>query len=174
MEKIVQMAIPIKLLLLDVDGVLTDGKLYFSEQGDEIKAFNILDGLGIKLLQQNGIKVGIITGRNTRLLERRAENLGISLVVQGREDKREAMMEILTELSIDMDEVAYMGDDLPDLPAILAAGLGMTVDNAHPLVKEKASWVSSKKGGEGAVREACDFLLDAQGKLELTLKPYLY
>lgn len=173
MEKQVQKAIPVKLLLLDVDGVLTDGKLYFSEQGDEIKAFNILDGLGIKLLQQNGIRVGIITGRNTALVARRAENLGITLIKQGREDKLVAMNEVLETLNLEPAEVAYMGDDLPDLPAILGAGLGMTVASAYPLVIEKADWCSSRKGGEGAVREACDFILDAQGKLETTLTPYL-
>ncbi len=173
MDTTTKLAIPVKLLLLDVDGVLTDGKLYFSEQGDEIKAFNTLDGLGIKLLQQSGVKVGIVTGRNTQLVARRADNLGINILLQGREDKHTATQEIAAQLNLDLTEIAYLGDDLPDLPAIEAVGLGMTVNNGHRIVKERADWCSEKDGGNGAVREACDFIMNAQGNLQAMIEPWL-
>ena len=114
----------IKLLLLDVDGVLTDGHLYYGNNGEELKAFDIQDGLGIKLLQRAGCQVGIITGRVSKLLQRRADELGISPVVQGREDKLTALVELLETMDIQMDEIAFMGDDLPDLAVINRVGLG--------------------------------------------------
>ena len=173
MDSDIKLAIPVKLLLLDVDGVLTDGKIYYSSTGDEIKAFNIQDGLGIKLLQRSGLQVGIITGRQSAMVDRRARELGIELLVQGQENKLAAMREILQTQDLSTDEVAYMGDDLPDLPAINHAGLGMTVANANPLVQENADWVSDFAGGHGAVRQACEFILEAQGKLEAARQPYL-
>jgi len=173
MDKVRQAAKKIRLLLLDVDGVLTDGQLYYSEDGYETKAFNIQDGLGIKLLQRNGIEVGIITGRSSKLLARRADELGIELVIQGREDKLAALNELLKIHNYQLDEIAYAGDDLPDLAIIRRAGLGIAVANACHLVAKHADWQTSSSGGQGAVREIAEFILDSQDKLETTLSDYL-
>lgn len=156
----------IKLLALDVDGVLTDGRLYFLEDGSEIKAFDTQDGHGIKMLQSAGVEVAIITGRTTNLVARRAQNLGIKHLYQGREDKVEALKDLLGLLRLTADQVAYMGDDLPDLSAITFAGLGLAPANAHAFVKTNANLVTQTEGGRGAVREVCDFILSAQGALE--------
>jgi 3-deoxy-D-manno-octulosonate 8-phosphate phosphatase (KDO 8-P phosphatase) len=166
-------AAKIRLLALDVDGVLTDGRLYFSEDGHELKTFDTQDGHGIKMLQQAGIACAIITGRNTKLVERRATNLGIKYLLQGREDKLVALRELIAPLGIALDEVAYAGDDWPDLPAIRAAGLGIAVANAHEVLYEHADYVTSLGGGRGAVREICDVLLRAQDRYDDALAPYL-
>lgn len=163
----------IRLLALDVDGVLTDGRLYFSEAGDEIKTFDTQDGHGIKMLQSAGVQVAIITGRTTELVPRRARNLGIAHVQQGREDKLVALHELIATLGLGLDEVAYVGDDWPDLPAILAAGLGVAVANAHSELRQRADHVTTLAGGRGAVREVCDLLLMAQGRYDDALAPYL-
>lgn len=163
----------IKLLALDVDGVLTDGRLYFSEAGDESKTFDTQDGHGIKMLQTAGVQVAIITGRTTELVQRRARNLGIVHLQQGREDKLVALTELIGTLGLSRDEVAYVGDDWPDLPAILAAGLGIAVANAHQELRQRADHVTTLGGGRGAVREVCDLLLMAQGRYDDALAPYL-
>lgn len=163
----------IRLLALDVDGVLTDGRLYFSASGDELKAFNILDGHGIKLLRSQGVEVAIITGRTSPLTARRASDLGIVHLAQGREDKKQALSELCTTLSIHLDEVAYVGDDLPDLGAIRACGLGICVANAHEALKPHADYCTTQKGGEGAVREVCDLILKAQDKYDAIIAHYL-
>ncbi|MGK2913154.1 MAG: KdsC family phosphatase [Porticoccaceae bacterium] len=163
----------IRLLLLDVDGVLTDGRLYYGENGDELKAFHIQDGLGIKLLQKNGIEVGIITGRDSKLVSRRAQELGIELLVQGSEDKLKALEEVLAKKARPMTEIAFMGDDLPDLPLIRRVGLGMAPADANPAVAEHALWRATRSGGQGAVREGADFILRAQGKLKGAIAGYL-
>ena len=155
-------AAKIRLLALDVDGVLTDGSIYYSNKGDELKAFNIKDGLGIKLLRQSGVKVAIITGRQSDIVARRAQELGIKDVVQGREDKYQALLELCNQHGIGIEECAYMGDDLPDLGAITKAGLGLAVADAVSAVREAADWVSAYSGGCGAVREACELLLSAR------------
>ena len=154
----------VRLFALDVDGILTDGLIYYSSSGDELKAFNIKDGLGIKLLQTVGVRVAIITGRQSEIVARRARELGITDVLQGREDKRQALLELCQRHKISMEECAYMGDDLPDLGAIMAAGLGMTVADASSAVREAADWRSRYNGGCGAVREACEFILSAKGE----------
>jgi 3-deoxy-D-manno-octulosonate 8-phosphate phosphatase (KDO 8-P phosphatase) len=154
----------VRLFALDVDGILTDGLIYYSNSGDELKAFNIKDGLGIKLLLTVGVRVAIITGRQSEIVARRARELGIADVLQGREDKRQALLEVCQRHNISMDECAYMGDDLPDLGAIIAAGLGMTVADASSTVREAADWRSRYNGGCGAVREACEFILSAKGE----------
>jgi 3-deoxy-D-manno-octulosonate 8-phosphate phosphatase (KDO 8-P phosphatase) len=159
-----QRAARIRLLALDVDGILTDGRIIYGNDGEELKAFNIKDGLGIKLLQQAGVPVAIITGRQSAIVARRANELGISQVVQGREDKREALEELCALCEIDIAQCAYMGDDLPDLGAINACGLGMTAADADETVREAAHWQSRQRGGEGAVREACEFILRARGE----------
>ena len=171
--RITEKARQIRLLALDVDGVLTDGRLYFTEDGQEIKTFDSQDGHGIKLLQKTGIVCAIITGRTSQLVERRARNLGITLLLQGREDKLVALKELSEQLSIPLEEMAYVGDDWPDLPAIRAAGLGVAVANAHREVRRYADFVSLATGGRGAVREVCDLILEAQGRYEEALAPYL-
>lgn len=163
----------IKLLLLDVDGVLTDGRLYFGNQGGEFKSFCTLDGQGIKALQKTGVMVGIITGRTSNLVARRASDLGITILVQGREDKWEALQEILHEHPVALNDIAFMGDDWPDLSIMTRVGLAFTVANAHASVAARAHWQSRERGGEGAVRAACDLIMQAQGTFETALAPYL-
>lgn len=160
---VTQRGAKIRLLALDVDGVMTDGRLYYSDTGGETKAFNIKDGLGIKLLQRAGVQVAIITGRSSTMVERRASELGIKHIIQGREDKRQALLELCQTLDLSTEDCAYMGDDLPDLGAITAAGLGMTVADGCDSVRAAADWVSTLPGGGGAVREACEFILTARG-----------
>jgi len=163
----------IKIVIFDVDGIMTDGSLYFCEDGSEIKTFNILDGQGIKLLQKAGIKTGIITGRQSNMVKKRASDLGIDHLYQGREDKIVVLDQLLKDIDLSYDNVAYMGDDLPDLPIIRRVGLGITVANGHPTVTEYAFWQTTKAGGKGAVREFCDKLLSARGELDELLQPYL-
>ena len=159
-----KLATGIRLLALDVDGILTDGRIYYGNNGEELKAFNIKDGLGIKLLQRAGVKVAIITGRNSEIVARRARELGIEDVIQGREDKRVALQELCELQSLTLADCAYMGDDLPDLGAINSAGLGMTVCDGSAAVRAAADWTSSLGGGCGAVREACEFILSARNQ----------
>ena len=146
----------LQLLALDVDGVLSDGRLYYTDQGEEFKSFNIRDGLGIKLLQRAGITVAIITGRTSAMVTRRAAELSIAHVVKGREDKLEALLDLCGNLKIDLSNVAYMGDDLPDRKAIMAVGLGATVADAASDVAAIADWQSRLPGGQGAVRELAE------------------
>ncbi|MCR6650649.1 MAG: HAD hydrolase family protein [Cellvibrionaceae bacterium] len=162
----------IRLLVLDVDGVLTDGRLYYGAQGEALKVFNTLDGHGIKMLQRAGVKVAIITGRRGEALLARARDLGIDWIQQGREDKFVALQEMLAAEPIPLDEIACMGDDWPDLAVMTRVGLSLTVANAHPEVKARAHWLSQNRGGEGAVREACDLLLRAQNHFQQILGEY--
>ena len=154
----------ISLLLLDVDGVLTDGRLYFSNSGEETKAFHCLDGHGIKMLMSVGIDVGIITGRSSALLQKRADDLGIELLYQGREDKLKALEEIMASTGLKSSQICYVGDDLPDLPVLEAVGLGFSVPQGHPDITAAADAVTENAGGRGAVREITDFLLKSQNK----------
>jgi len=172
-QSTLQKARAIRLLALDVDGVLTDGKLYFSAQGDELKAFSILDGHGIKMLLNNEIEVAIITGRTSPLVARRARDLGITYILQGREDKKIALQELSEELNIPLQNTAYVGDDLPDLSAIISAGLGICVPNAHSFVKQHADLCTLASGGQGAVREVCDLILEAKELLSALHQTYL-
>lgn len=170
---LVQRARNVRLLVLDVDGVLTDGKLYFLADGSEAKAFSTLDGQGIKMLMNSGVKVAIITGRTSTIVERRAANLGIMHLIQGREDKRTALDELLSSLQLSYDQVAYLGDDLPDLAAIRCVALGVAVANANTFVRQHALAVTVLDGGEGAARELCEFIMAAQGTLNAALNAYL-
>lgn len=163
----------VRLIALDVDGIMSDGRLYFSARGDELKAFNILDGLGLKQLMTAGITVAVITGRRSPLTEKRMTDLGIRHLMQGREDKKIALQELVSGMNITPEQIAYMGDDLPDLPALHYAGLGISVPNGYWLVRQQADYCTRAKGGHGAVREACDLILWAQGRLHSTLQPYL-
>lgn len=163
----------IRVLALDVDGVLSDGQLLYGNSGEETKAFYTPDGVGIKMLQASGIAVAIITGRESGIVKRRAAELGIAHLVQGRDDKLQALEELIPALDVSMEEVAYMGDDMPDLAAIKACGLGMTVASGDEYVASHADWRSQKPGGRGAVREACEFILDAQELLTAARQRWL-
>jgi 3-deoxy-D-manno-octulosonate 8-phosphate phosphatase (KDO 8-P phosphatase) len=172
-SRALEKACQIKLLVLDVDGVLSDGRLHYGNDGEESKAFCTADGLGIKMLQAQGIKVAIITGRNSDIVARRARELGIAHLIQGRDDKLQALHELVQTLDLELSHVAYMGDDLPDLSAIQAAALGMTVADGDEFVASHADWRSQRPGGRGAVREACEFILQAQDKLKAVRCGYL-
>jgi 3-deoxy-D-manno-octulosonate 8-phosphate phosphatase (KDO 8-P phosphatase) len=172
-NELLQRAQNIKLAVFDVDGVLTDGKLYFLVDGSEFKTFNTLDGHGIKMLINSGVRTAIITGRNTPVVERRAKNLGIQHLYQGREDKLVVLDELLAELGLDYSQVAYLGDDLPDLPVIRRVGLGMAVASADRFVRKHAHGITEARGGEGAAREFCELIMQAQGTLEAAQAAYL-
>lgn len=152
----------VKLLVLDVDGVMSDGKVTYTSDGAELKSFNIKDGVGIKRIQKAGVQTAIITGRVSPMVERRAAELGIHHLIQGREDKLVALKELLVSLSIELKDVAYMGDDLPDIEAITSAGIGACPADAAVAVLKQADWIASLKGGEGCVREFCDHILDVE------------
>jgi len=171
--EILAAAQPIQLLALDVDGILSDGQLYFGNQGEEIKAFNSLDGHGIKMLQASGVKVAIITGRTSNIVAQRASQLGIDLLLQGREDKLLALFELTQNMQIDWAQMAYMGDDWPDLAAIIKVGLGITVPNAASGLATHCQYLTQRSGGQGAVREVCDLIMQAQGSWQLAMQPYL-
>lgn len=149
----------IRLLVMDVDGVMTDGKIIYTSDGQEIKSFNIKDGLGIKRAQASGIETAIITGRTSPMVERRALELGIAHLVQGREDKLAVLSDLLDQINLSLDQVAYIGDDLPDLTAIESVKLGACPADAATEVKSRANWVSTRAGGDGCVRELCDLLV---------------
>lgn len=161
-EQASESASKIRLLLLDVDGILTDGKLYFSNSGEESKAFHSLDGHGIKMLMHSGIAVGIITGRESNIVAKRAADLGIKILYQGREDKIAVLKEICNNIEIKTEAIAYAGDDLPDLPVLKTVGLSFSVPGAHYQIKESVHVITARGGGEGAVREITDFILSAQ------------
>lgn len=163
----------VRLLILDVDGVLTDGRLFLGPEGQDLKAFHTLDGHGIKLLQRHGIDVAIVTGRTSAAVSRRARELGITRLVQGREDKWAALQELLATAPVAPEHMACMGDDLPDLTIMCRVALALTVPNAHPVVRQHAHWQSHAHGGEGAVREACDMILRAQGLYDQAIADYL-
>ena len=172
-KELMQRGKNIKLAVFDVDGVLTDGRLYFLEDGSEFKTFNTLDGQGIKMLINSGVVTAIISGRKTPVVERRAKNLGIAHLYQGREDKLVVLDGLLQQLQLSYDQVAYLGDDLPDLPVIRRVGLGMAVANAASFVRQHAHGTTQAKGGEGAAREFCELILSAQGNLEAAHAAYL-
>ena len=161
-QKTIELASKIRLLLLDVDGILTDGKLYFSNSGEESKAFHSLDGHGIKMLMRAGVPVGIITGRQSNIVTNRASDLGIDILYQGREDKIDVLREIIANTGIGADAIAYAGDDLPDLPVLQAVGLSFSVPGGHPDLKGTVTAITTCSGGKGAVREITDFILSAK------------
>lgn len=163
----------VKLMIFDVDGVLTDGSLRYGEHGEIIKTFNVLDGHGIKLLQQCSVRVAIISARESNIVTRRAADLGIALVQQGVNDKRAVFEQLLKKTDLVAAQCGYMGDDFVDLPVMTRVGFCASVPNAHPEVRARAHWVANSHGGHGAVREVCDFILRAQGNYEAVLAPYL-
>lgn len=152
----------IKLLVLDVDGVMTDGGIYFSERGDELKKFNILDGYGIVKLQKQGVRVGIITGKVSQIVARRAKHLGISEVYQNLENKLGAYEHVKTKLGLQDSEIAYIGDDEPDIPVMQKVGFSACPANAVASVRRQADFICQRRGGEGAVREVIDLVLESR------------
>ncbi len=157
-------AAQIRVAAFDVDGTLTDGRLWYGEDGHEAKVFHAHDGLGLKRLQANGIAVALVTARISHPVALRAEELGIGHVYQGQGDKRACLRELLDALQLAPEQAAFTGDDLPDLPPMRLAGLAVAVANAHPWVAAAAHWQTAKSGGMGAAREVCDLILHAQGK----------
>jgi 3-deoxy-D-manno-octulosonate 8-phosphate phosphatase (KDO 8-P phosphatase) len=162
-----QKAKQIRLMIFDVDGVLTDGKLFYGPKGEELKVFYVQDGLGLKLLQQSGIEVAIISSRKNQATAQRFRELKIQHVYLGHENKNTAFKKLLTKLKLKPQQVAYAGDDLQDLIVMQQVGLSIAVSNAHPQVKKQADWHTKNSGGNGAAREICDMLLQAQSKLEV-------
>lgn len=163
----------IKLLICDIDGVLTDGGLYFDQDGNEFKRFCSQDGHGLKALMQYGIEVATISARNTPAVTHRMKNLGIKHYYQAQNDKAIVLDKLLGKLQINVNEVAYVGDDVVDLVVMRQVGLAIAVNNAVAGVKKYAHWITQKNGGQGAVREVCDFLLEAQGFAQDFLEQYL-
>ncbi len=164
-SKIIARAEQIKLLVCDVDGVFSDGRIYLGNDGEELKAFHTKDGFGIKALGASGVAVAIITGRNSAIVENRMKALNVAHIIQGQEDKLPALTELIDQLAINICEVAYIGDDVPDLACIEAAGLGICVADGHPLVLRGADYTTFTRGGFGAVRETCDLIMQTQGSL---------
>lgn len=163
----------IRLMAFDVDGVMTDGGLYLSDSGEEFKRFNALDGHGLKMLHASGVEIAIITGRTSRCVAARAQNLGIQHVFQGVENKLEALLGLLDQLKLPRDAAAYMGDDVVDLMVMRHVGLSISVPDSPQMVREHSDYVTQCRGGHGAVREACELIMAAQGTLDAQLAPYL-
>ena len=162
-DDILARAAKIRLAVFDVDGTLTDGRLWYAEDGHETKVFHVHDGLGLKRLQANGVQVALITARISHPVALRAEELDIAHVYQGQGDKRTCLGELVDALHLQAEQVAYVGDDLPDLAPMRMVGMAVAVANAHPWIAEAAHWQTRQRGGEGAVREVCDLILHAQG-----------
>jgi 3-deoxy-D-manno-octulosonate 8-phosphate phosphatase (KDO 8-P phosphatase) len=163
----------IRVAIFDVDGVMTDGTLFLDDHGNETKGFSVLDGLGLKMLADSGVRVAILTGRRSRCVELRAANLGIELVWQGVEDKRTGFADILAATGLGPEAASYMGDDIVDIPVLRRCGLAFSVPGGHALAREHAHHVTTAGGGKGAVREVCELIMQAQGTLEARLRAYL-
>lgn len=163
----------IRLMIFDVDGILTDGSLYFGPEGEMMKCFNVLDGQGIKLLQQAGVITAIISARQSAIVSKRAADLGIGHVSQGIHDKKSAFLKLLAKLDIPAEACGFIGDDVIDLPILTRVGFAACVPNAHVEVQQRVLYITKASGGQGAAREVCDFILRAQGKYEQALQAYL-
>lgn len=162
-----------RLLILDVDGVLTNGTLYYGSEGLQLRGFHIHDGLGIKLLQKTGVSVGVISAKKTDYVARRLQELQVTHVYLGYEEKLPAYEDLKQKLGLKDEQIAYMGDDLPDLPILRRVGFAMTVKNAPTIIKQHVDYITEKKGGRGAVREACEFIMNAQGTFQSVVESYL-
>jgi len=173
MKDILEKAARIRLLIFDVDGVLTDGSLFIGDDGQEYKAFNSRDGHGIKMLAKHGVTIAIITGRTSKVVEHRMANLGVTHVYQGKLDKLPTYEELAAKLDIPAEETAYVGDDVVDLPVMRRVGLAIAVQDAHPLVRTHSHWQTPSCGGHGAARDVCEMLLEAKGLLDDELESYL-
>ncbi len=173
MQDIMEKAARIGLVVFDVDGVLTDGSLYIGDDGQEYKAFHSRDGHGMKLLQEAGVKIGIITGRTSRVVEHRMASLGIEHVYQGQLEKLPAFRDLTDKLGLAPEAVAYVGDDVVDLPIMIRVGLAIAVADAHPLVARHAHWQTANPGGRGAARDVCELILEARGRLQNLFRQYV-
>lgn len=173
MNELLARAKTIKCLICDVDGVLTDGSLYIDNFGNEQKVFHVQDGMGLKLLMAVGIEVAVITTSQNAVIEHRMKQLGVERYFKGQVNKSAAFSKLKEDLNLDDKDIAYIGDDLPDLAIIRQVGLGIAVANAVNQVKEFAAWQTEQLGGRGAVREVCDLILNAQNLLDLALTRYL-
>ena len=173
MTSAVAKARSVQLLIVDIDGVLTDGGLHFDNRGEEYKTFNSLDGQGIRMLLDNGIEVAVITGRESGIVTHRMGDLGVKHIYQGNRDKRPAFEQLLKNTGLQPGQIAYVGDDLPDLVVMRQVGFAIAVENAHAFVKLHSDWVTSRRGGQGAIREVTDFILQAQSLLEGIQASYL-
>ena len=173
MQDILEKAKNIELVIFDIDGVMTDGGLYFDNNGEEYKAFNSLDGHGLRMLQECGVKVAVITGRQSELVKHRMHDLGVNLLYQGYRDKTPAFEKLLKEVQLEKDQITYVGDDVVDLPIMSQLNFAIAVQNAHPFVKQHAHWITERSGGRGAVRDVCEFILEAKGMLNEKLHSYL-
>lgn len=172
-DDILAKAQAVRLVVFDVDGVLTDGGLYFGDDGQEYKAFHSRDGHGMKMLLRSGVDIAVITGRTSRVVIHRMANLGVQHVYQGQTDKLPAFLSLLHKLGLESRQAAFAGDDVVDLPIMLQAGFAVAVQDAHPLVKERAHWCTPHGGGRGAARDLCEFIMEAQGTLQDQLSRYL-
>jgi 3-deoxy-D-manno-octulosonate 8-phosphate phosphatase (KDO 8-P phosphatase) len=173
MQDIHEKAKAIKLVIFDVDGVLTDGGLFLGDDGQEYKAFNSRDGHGMKMLQFTGVEIGIITGRTSKVVKLRMENLGVQYVYQGKQEKLPAYEELRDKLGLSDEQIAYVGDDVVDLPIMRRVGLAVAVQDAHPFVVQHAHWQTPHGGGRGAARDLCEMIMQAQGTLQSSLEHYL-
>ena len=173
MQNILAKAAHIKLVIFDVDGVLTDGSLYYDAEGRELKVFHSRDGHGMKMLQNTGVEIAIITARISEAVTHRMAGLGIKHVYQGQQDKLLAFKNLLVKLNIDASQVAYVGDDVIDLPVMLRVGLAIAVQDAHALVKHHCHWQTPTMGGRGAARDVCELIMEAQHTLASQLRIYL-
>ncbi|GAA0200553.1 3-deoxy-manno-octulosonate-8-phosphatase KdsC [Kangiella japonica] len=171
-QELTRKAREIKLVICDVDGVLSNGQVIIGNQGEELKTFNIKDGFGLKSLMQHKIEVAIITGRRSEIVEKRCRELSIKHIYQGQVDKNAAYEELCDKLALEPSEVCHIGDDLPDLPLMRRSGLGVTVADGHWFVRKNADWTTQCNGGFGAVREVTDLILDSKGLLEKHLQEY--
>ncbi len=161
-NQITEKAKLIKLLICDIDGIFSDGSVYMSNSGEEIKAFNTKDGFGIKALMNSGVDVAVITGRSSKIVEQRMASLGVKYVYQGMETKTIGYEQLCKDLNVSAEQVAFIGDDFPDLPVMNKVGLSVSVIDGHPYVKECADYVTVTPGGKGAVRELTDLIIMAQ------------
>lgn len=173
MEEVLNRAKNIKLIIFDVDGVLTDGSLFYGDDGQEYKAFNSRDGHGMKMLQETGVQIGIITGRTSEVVLHRMKNLQVQHIYQGRLEKLPAFEELIGKLGIAPEHVAYVGDDVVDLPIMIRVGLAITVPGAHDLAKQHAHWITSMPAGAGAARDICEMIMKAQGTYDALIAKYL-
>ncbi len=173
MSELLERLRKIKLIVFDVDGVMTDGRLILGDDGLEYKAFNSQDGLGMKLLKASGVDLAIITGRTSNVVTKRAESTGIGYFYQGVEDKLEAFLDLSEKAGLSHEQCAFMGDDVVDLPPMRRSGLALTVPAAPALVKQYAHYVSAREAGHGAVREVCEMIMQAQGTLDAQMAQYL-
>lgn len=173
MQDILDKAAHIKLVIFDVDGVLTDGSLYIDNNGAEHKVFNSRDGHGMKMLRDSGVEIAIITGRMSEAVSHRMASLGIEHVHQGCQEKLPVYNRLVKELSLASGQVAYVGDDVVDLPVMRKVGLAIAVQDAHDRVKKHAHWQTPHGGGRGAVRDVCELIMEAQGTIESQMRKYL-